>query len=237
MRRFLLCSMAVLASVPAWAAPAATIEVLPRFPTTRDAIVLTVTGDPEICWPVSFSFQPVSYVGQRIVLAAQGLVPPNPLPCLDFPGPIQFTLPRLPASIRSAEFRLNGVLLGAQAFEVREPATDLDLHGRRFEVRATWRDQATGVEHAAEAVQLTEQSGYFWFFGPGNVELTVKILDGRTVNGSHWVFLASLTDVAYAVTIVDKSVVCILPGCNERTYEGFPGQNRNFIDVTAFPVR
>ena len=28
--------------------------------------------------------------------------------------------------------------------------------------------------------------GYFWFFDPANVELAVKVLDGRPINGKFW---------------------------------------------------
>ena len=73
----------------------------------------------------------------------------------------------------------------------------LCLTGRRFEVEASWRDFAGRTGHA-EAVPLTgDDSGYFWFFEPANVELMVKVLDGRFVNGKFWVFYAALSNVEY----------------------------------------
>jgi hypothetical protein len=42
-----------------------------------------------------------------------------------------------------------------------------------------------------------------WFFRPDNVELLVKVLDGRGVNGHFWVFYASLTDLEYTLRVRD----------------------------------
>ena len=46
-------------------------------------------------------------------------------------------------------------------------------------------------------------SGLFWFFAPDNWELMVKVLDGCAANGSHWVFSAATTNVAYRLTVTD----------------------------------
>jgi hypothetical protein len=37
-------------------------------------------------------------------------------------------------------------------------------------------------------VPLGADTGYFWFFEDTNVELVVKVLDGRAINGHTWVF-------------------------------------------------
>jgi hypothetical protein len=83
------------------------------------------------------------------------------------------------------------------------PAADtLCLAGSLFAVRVTWQLQgAAGME--ATAVPLFQNTGAFWFFGAGNLELIVKILDGRTVNGHFWVFLAGLSSVDSTVTVID----------------------------------
>nr|MDP9120724.1 hypothetical protein [Acidobacteriota bacterium] len=44
----------------------------------------------------------------------------------------------------------------------------------RFSVTAAWQDFA-GASGPATPVQLTAESGYFWFFEPGNLELAAKI--------------------------------------------------------------
>jgi ELWxxDGT repeat protein len=80
--------------------------------------------------------------------------------------------------------------------------TALCLNQGRFKVEATWRDfqNRTG---AGKAVSLTSDSGYFWFFGPTNVEVVVKVLDGQGVNGHRWVFYGALSNVEYTLTVTD----------------------------------
>ncbi|HXT20473.1 MAG TPA: CSLREA domain-containing protein [Thermoanaerobaculia bacterium] len=73
--------------------------------------------------------------------------------------------------------------------------------GERFRVTAQWStEQGTGAGQALPAVADT---GYFWFFAPGNVELTVKVLDGCGVNGHYWVFTSGLTDVGVELAVDD----------------------------------
>ena len=76
----------------------------------------------------------------------------------------------------------------------------LCLNGKRFGVSVDWRafDGSTGVGHG---VQLGDDSGYFWFFHPDNVELVVKVLDGRPVNGKFWVFYGALSNVYYTIDV------------------------------------
>jgi hypothetical protein len=80
------------------------------------------------------------------------------------------------------------------------PGPGLCLEGRRFSVVARWRDFAgnTGV---ATGVPLGDDSGYFWFFDPTNVELVVKVLDGRPLNGHFWVFYGALSNVEYDLEV------------------------------------
>src|SRR5450432_3426635 len=59
----------------------------------------------------------------------------------------------------------------------------LCLNGGRFAVDVVWKDfQAnTGGGHA---IPVTADTGYFWFFSSSNVELVVKVVDGRPLNGN-----------------------------------------------------
>jgi lysophospholipase L1-like esterase len=74
--------------------------------------------------------------------------------------------------------------------------------GDRFQVTVTWTDfeGQTGVGHA---VIRTDDTGLFWFFGETNLELMVKVLDGRTLNDHFWVFYGSLSSVGYRITVTD----------------------------------
>lgn len=83
-------------------------------------------------------------------------------------------------------------------------ATALCLNGARFHVAATYRDYA-GNTGAAQAVALTNDTGYFWFFDSGNVEAVIKVLDFCAVNQKWAVYAAGLTDVEVALTVTDSS--------------------------------
>lgn len=82
-------------------------------------------------------------------------------------------------------------------------ATTLCLNDGRFRVRAEWEDFA-GHEGQAHAAQGADGSGEFWFFGPENVELLVKLIDGCNSSfESYWVFAAGLTNVGVRLTVTD----------------------------------
>jgi hypothetical protein len=128
------------------------------------------------------------------------------------------------------------VLLGSGRMEAQGSDPDrLSLQGDRFQVLLSFMDPAGGFERLAPAVRLADQSGYFWFFDPGNVEVTAKILDGRALNEHYWLFVASMTTVPFTVIVVDQSFVCLTTPCpNEKRYTSPAGQNRNFIDLELF---
>jgi len=73
----------------------------------------------------------------------------------------------------------------------------LCLLGGRFQVRVTRGG------NPQPALPLTDKSGAFWFFNAANTEVVVKVLDGTPINGSHWVFLGSMSDQDYSVTVTD----------------------------------
>jgi hypothetical protein len=81
--------------------------------------------------------------------------------------------------------------------------TDLVLGDCRFRIRVTWKD-FQGRTGEGTAVQLTSDTGYFWFFGPNNVEVVIKVLDARALNGHHWVFYGALSNVEYTITVIDR---------------------------------
>ena len=73
-------------------------------------------------------------------------------------------------------------------------ATTLCLNGGRFEVEVGWTTPQ-GQSGAGQAVTLTGDTGYFWFFSANNVEVVVKVVDGRAFNSRFWVFAGGLTNV------------------------------------------
>jgi hypothetical protein len=81
-------------------------------------------------------------------------------------------------------------------------ASNLCLFDNRFQVAVDWRTQA-GSTGKGTAIPASSESGTFWFFGPENVELVVKVLDGRPLNGKFWFFYGALSDVQYTITVTD----------------------------------
>ncbi len=79
----------------------------------------------------------------------------------------------------------------------------LCLLSGRFEVRVDWRDHRNGTSGTGKRVNVSDRSGYFWFFSADNLELTVKALDGRAQNGHFWFFYGALSDVEYQVKVRD----------------------------------
>jgi hypothetical protein len=148
----------------------------------------------------------------------------------------------LPPGTYTAEvLDLGQHVFAAKTFTVGgSPLSTLLLNGPLgpFEVQVSFTDPVTGAVRSGYPVALTEESGYFWFFDDHNIELTVKLLDGRGVNGHAWVFLASMTDLPFTVTVaqgycLDIGVSFGPPCFGTKTYVN-PGGNRNFIDVGAF---
>jgi CSLREA domain-containing protein len=79
--------------------------------------------------------------------------------------------------------------------------TTLCLNEGRFKVEVAWTTK-TGTGNG-NAVPLTDQSGYFWFFDASNVEITIKVLDACSLNNRYWIFFSGLTNVGVKVTVTD----------------------------------
>jgi PKD domain len=106
----------------------------------------------------------------------------------------------------------------------------LCLNNGRFQVTAGFQtpNGDTGVGYGTK---LTDQSGYFWFFDAGNVELVVKVLDGCAITNSYWVFAAGLTNVNVNVTVFDTVTGVVYTKENPQGVAFVPIQ-----DTGAFPT-
>lgn len=115
--------------------------------------------------------------------------------------------------------------LGAQPCTPSDTA--LCLSGSRFRVEVAWKDfqERTGQ---GQAVSLTSDTGYFWFFDVANVELVVKVLDARALNGKFWVFFGALSNVEYTLTVRDT-----VTG-STKSYQNPSGRFASVGDTTAF---
>jgi hypothetical protein len=205
--------------------------VSPALPTTQDAIVLEASF---ACNPID----PPTIVGQTITLAVTGpLRPCNAGPFV----PFSFPLPPLPAGSYTVRWIVDGTPLAVTTvFQVGPPNTILNLLSSRFQVSTTFTDPITGAQKTAQAVQLSAESGYFWFFGSTNTEISLKILNGQIINGRSWIFLASMTTVGFTVKVTDLQTPpnCAFAGdtssCFSKTYTSQAGTNQNFFDLQTF---
>jgi len=104
----------------------------------------------------------------------------------------------------------------------------LCLANNRFRAEVTWKN--AGIATPARAVSLSGDTGYFYFLDPANVELVVKVLDGRTLNGSFWVFYGALSNLEYTLTITDTVTGAV------KVYANPSGRFASTGDTTAFPA-
>ncbi len=76
-------------------------------------------------------------------------------------------------------------------------------NGDRFLVEVDWRDFDGNVGKGRVLPQGSDETGLFWFFGPDNLEMLVKVLDGCGLNQQHWVLAAATTNVEYTLRVTD----------------------------------
>ncbi|HYX21323.1 MAG TPA: DUF4331 domain-containing protein [Thermoanaerobaculia bacterium] len=106
-------------------------------------------------------------------------------------------------------------------------ANSAQLQGGRFSATVSWTDPNGGAG-SGTPVGVAGNTQGFWFFSPDNIELTVKVLDGRDLNGHFWVFYGSLTDVAFTLTVTDNTTGAT------KTYTNPQGTNGSAADTSAF---
>ncbi|MEM9555844.1 MAG: hypothetical protein AAGC60_16435 [Acidobacteriota bacterium] len=93
-----------------------------------------------------------------------------------------------------------------------QDANTLCLRDDRFRVQVSWED-FEGNTGPGIVTPQTNDTGSFWFFSPENLELMVKVLDGRQLTESFWVFYGSLTNVEFEMTVTDTVTL------RSKTYE------------------
>ncbi len=107
------------------------------------------------------------------------------------------------------------------------PAQVVPAPASRFLVTVTWTapDGSTGTGNLAV---ISPETKGFWFFSPENIDLAVKVLDGRAVNGKFWVLYGSLTNVQFTLTVTDRASGA------QKTYTNAQGQLSSGADTSAF---
>jgi hypothetical protein len=142
-----------------------------------------------------------------------------------YPPPI-FPLP-IPQPGRDG----SGAGVFGRAFSSPNCAADsevLCLQNGRFQARVSWKNPFTGETGTGKTLPLTGDTGSFWFFSSGNLEMMVKVLDARPVNGYFWVYYGSLSNVEYTLAITDTATGAT------KTYHNPPLHFGSQADVAAF---
>ena len=122
-----------------------------------------------------------------------------------------------------------GTAGGGTGSGCRSNSSTLCLNANRFEVKVNWRDPfGSGDSGTGRASTLSGDTGYFWFFDANNVELVVKVLDARGLNGRFWVFYGALSNVEYSLTVRDT-----VTGAS-KTYANPAGNFGSVGDTDAF---
>ncbi len=142
---------------------------------------------------------------------------------------------RLAAEMEDGEHRYSeqeNAMIGLIGGPCRNDEQHLCLQNGRFEVQTHWANPyVSGDSGLATAARIdhSDESGLFWFFEPSNIELVIKVLDGRSWNDNYWVFFGALSDVEYWISVRD-----VVTG-SQRTYHNPPKEVCGQSDVSAFP--
>jgi virginiamycin B lyase len=105
-------------------------------------------------------------------------------------------------------------------------ANTMCLVAGRFRVSVTW--QSPTASGTGTSNPLTSNTGAFWFFDPTNLELVIKVLDGREIDGHFWVFYGSLTNVEFTLTVTDTLTGAV------KTFANPQGTLASVADTSAF---
>jgi sugar lactone lactonase YvrE len=112
--------------------------------------------------------------------------------------------------------------------------TQLCLNANRFSVTLHARDQRSNNEGDGLPHKVNPIFGYFSIpaltGNDANPEVFVKVLDGRPVNGSFWVFYGGLTDLDYTLSVLDTVTGLSVPFVHE------PGSKCGDFDIGSLPA-
>ncbi len=105
-----------------------------------------------------------------------------------------------------------------------ESDTVMCLQDGRYEATLEWMTPDGNAGQARVARPRTSDSGLFYFFSYNNWEVLLKVLDGCTFNGHHWVYAASASDLGMELVVRDTT----LPDTqvNAKTYTFAPHSRR-----------
>jgi plastocyanin len=109
--------------------------------------------------------------------------------------------------------------------------TNLCINNGRFKVEIDWRTSDRTGQGQAVPLPSAPDSGLFYFFGPSNIEMLIKVLNACVPElGNHfWVFFAATTNVEFTTTVTDTQTGRVKVYFNPLNQTAAPVQ-----DVDAF---
>ncbi|MGE5412838.1 MAG: PKD domain-containing protein [Syntrophomonadaceae bacterium] len=206
----------------AGSAPTANFSFAPANPVMGNAVQFTdtSTGSPT-SWSWNFG-DPAS--GNNNTSAVQ-----NPTHAFAAAGSYNVSLQATNASGSNTIQKSVTVSAGGPIPCVADAET-LCLNNGRFQVTTEWTKPDTTSGHG-NAISLTGDSGYFWFFDASNIEAIVKVLNGCGLNNAYWVFAAGLTNVQVDLKVIDTQTGIVYDKQNPQGTAFQPIQ-----DTSAFPT-
>jgi len=85
---------------------------------------------------------------------------------------------------------------------------------------------ATGV---GRVLEVSDESGSFWFFDPENAEVLVKVIDACDRDGHFWVFSGGATNVEYLLRVTDTQT-----GMTRTYFNPLDHMSQAALDSRAF---
>jgi PKD repeat protein len=191
----------------AGAAPTVTFEVNPPNPVAGQAVVLRDTstaGATSWLWDFGDGTSATTASPSHVWVG---------------PGPYTVTLQEQDTT--------------AQAMVQVSATTTLSLLASHpFEISIDAKDPNTDATSPAQAVAVGDRFGWFSFPGlthdPGNVEVTVKVLEAPTF-GHYWIFWSAMTSLQYTMTVRDVSTGQV------QVYDKTDSAATGGWDTTSFP--
>ncbi len=105
--------------------------------------------------------------------------------------------------------------------------TTLCLNGGRFRLEVKWKN-FQGGEGVGHAVPQTDDTGAFFWVDSQNIELAIKVLDGRANNDFFWVYYGALSNFEFTLAVKDTET----GECKE--YFNPPSTFASVGDIEAF---
>jgi hypothetical protein len=110
----------------------------------------------------------------------------------------------------------------------------LRLHGQygRFHAAVGSWETTDGRKGTGVAIPFSDDTGHFWFFAPGNIEITVSVLKDPLPDGreADWVKWHGATNVGFTLTVIDTKTGRSWQHTNPV------GNLVGVVDTAAFPA-